>query len=44
LEGNRIDCSFRVEINERLIAEGEQGQRILKKTKIEQLIQSIKPT
>lgn len=43
LEGNRIDCSFRVEINERLIAEGEQGQRILKKTKIDQLIQSIKP-
>lgn len=43
LEGNRIDCSFRVEINERLIAEGEQGQRILKKTKIDQLIQFIKP-
>lgn len=34
IDGNRIDCSFRVEVGNRLIAEGEQGQRILKKSKI----------
>jgi predicted thioesterase len=37
LEGNQIDCSFNVHIGERIIAEGEQGQRILKKSRIETL-------
>jgi len=41
LNGNKIDCDFRVEIDERLIAEGEQGQRILKKAKIEQITKAM---
>lgn len=41
LNGNKIDCNFRVEIAERLIAEGEQGQRILKKSKLAQITKAI---
>ena len=41
LDGNKIDCDFRVEIDERLIAEGEQGQRILKKSKLAQMTMAI---
>ena len=41
LDGNRIDCSFRVEVGDRLIAEGEQGQRILKKSKVAQITANI---
>lgn len=42
LEGHKIDCSFQVKVGDRLIAEGEQGQKILKKEKVERLIQSVK--
>ena len=41
IDGNRIDCSFRVEVGNRLIAEGEQGQRILKKSKIKEITAHI---
>lgn len=44
LEGSRIDCCFRVEVAERLIAEGEQGQRILKKSKLSLLVDSLRPS
>lgn len=42
IEGHRIDCDFQAKVGERLIAEGEQGQKILKKEKVERLIQSVK--
>ncbi len=41
LEKNQIDCLFKVEVGDRLIAIGDQGQRILKKGKVEALIESI---
>lgn len=43
LEGHSIDCTFKVCVGERLIAEGEQGQKILKKTKINALVEALKP-
>ena len=42
LEGHKIDCSFQAKVGDRVIAEGEQGQKILKKEKVERLIQSVK--
>ncbi len=42
LEGHKIDCDFNVKVGDRIIAEGEQGQKILKKEKVERLIQSVK--
>lgn len=42
LEGNAIDCNFKVQVGERLVASGVQGQKILKKEKVERLIQSIR--
>lgn len=42
LEGNAIDCFFEVKANDRIIATGTQGQKILKKTKVQSLIDSIK--
>ncbi len=41
LEKNQIDCIFKVEVGDRLIAIGDQGQRILKKEKVAALIASI---
>jgi fluoroacetyl-CoA thioesterase len=41
LDGNQIDCSFQATVGSRLIAEGEQGQRILKKSKIQGIIDTL---
>lgn len=41
IDGHRIDCTFTVSVGNRVVAEGEQGQKILKKEKVERLIQSI---
>lgn len=41
LEGHVINCTFEVKVEDRLIAEGSQGQKILKKEKLERLIQKI---
>jgi predicted thioesterase len=43
LEGNAIDCRFEVKVGDRAVAEGTQGQKILKKEKLEKLISSLKP-
>jgi predicted thioesterase len=43
LEGNSIDCDFWVHAGERLVAQGEQGQKILKKEKVQRLIEQITP-
>jgi fluoroacetyl-CoA thioesterase len=37
LEGHEINCSFTAKVNDRLIAEGQTGQKILKKEKFERL-------
>jgi len=42
LSGNKINCDFQVCVGERIIAEGEQGQAILKKEKVQYLISSLK--
>ncbi|MFN5890579.1 MAG: thioesterase family protein [Bacteroidota bacterium] len=41
LEGNSLDCSFKVWVGDRLVAEGTQGQKILKKEKIERIKQQL---
>lgn len=41
LNGHVINCTFEVKVDDRLIAEGSQGQKILKKEKLERLIQKI---
>lgn len=42
LEGNTVDCSYTVMLGERLVAEGTQGQKILKKEKVQRLIDGLK--
>ncbi|MFY0671887.1 MAG: hypothetical protein JXQ87_00700 [Bacteroidia bacterium] len=39
---NNVICKFRAYVGNRIIAEGEQGQKILKKERIEQLFDSLK--
>lgn len=41
-EGNTLDCSYTVKIGDRIVASGEQGQKILKKEKVERLIAAVK--
>jgi fluoroacetyl-CoA thioesterase len=41
LEGNNVDCSYEVRVGDRLIADGTQGQKILKKEKVQRLIEGI---
>lgn len=41
LEGNTINCEFVAKVGERIIAEGEQGQKILKTEKVERMINQI---
>ena len=43
LQGNAIDCRFEVKVGDRLVAEGSQGQKILKKDKLKQLVSTLKP-
>jgi predicted thioesterase len=42
LEGNTVNCSFVVMVSDRLVAEGSQGQKILKKEKVDRLIEQIR--
>jgi len=41
LEGHQIDCTFVARVGDRIVAEGEQGQKILKKEKLERLVNQI---
>ncbi len=41
LDGNSVNCSFSVWVNDRLVAEGSQGQKILKKEKLERIKQQL---
>jgi fluoroacetyl-CoA thioesterase len=42
LDKNSIICSYHAYCGERLVAEGETGQKILKKERIERMFQEIK--
>lgn len=42
LHGNTVNCSFEVLVFDRLVAEGTQGQKILKKEKVDRLIAQIR--
>ncbi len=42
LHGNTVNCSFEVLVSDRLVAEGTQGQKILKKEKVDRLIAQIR--
>ena len=42
LHGNTVNCSFVVPIADRLVAEGTQGQKILKREKLDRLIDQIR--
>lgn len=39
---NELICSYNIKVGERLVAEGETGQKILRKEKIAQIFQSLK--
>jgi predicted thioesterase len=41
LHGNTVNCSFVVMVSDRLVAEGTQGQKILKREKLDRLIDQI---
>lgn len=41
LERNEIVCSYKVTCGERIVATGEQGQKILKKAKLEALFKDL---
>ena len=41
LDGNEIKCRWSAKVGERLIAQGDQGQKVLKKEKVQRLIQAI---
>ena len=42
MEGNSIDCEFSIYVGERIVAVGTQGQKILKKDRVKQLIEGLK--
>ncbi len=42
-ESHTLDCSYTVKVGDRLIASGIQGQKILKKEKLERVVASIRP-
>lgn len=41
LKGNSIVCSYTASVGSRLVARGEQGQKILKKERLQQLFSSL---
>lgn len=41
LEKNIVDCSYTVKIEDRVVALGTQGQKILKKEKLKTIIESL---
>lgn len=42
LKGNSIVCTYTASVGNRLVAKGEQGQKILKKERLQQLFGSLK--
>lgn len=42
INGHEIICTYTAKVAGRLIASGEQGQKILKKTKLERLFEQLK--
>ena len=42
LKGNEVNCSFIAKVEDRIIAEGRTGQKILLKGKIEKLFEGLK--
>jgi predicted thioesterase len=42
LEGNHLHCHFQAFVGDRVIAEGETGQKILKKEKLNRLFDQLK--
>ena len=42
LKGNEVNCLFTAKVNERIIAVGRTGQKILMKEKIERLFEGLK--
>lgn len=42
VQRNKVLCTYQAFVGDRLIAEGEQGQAILKKAKVEKLFSAIK--
>ncbi|RYD83060.1 MAG: hypothetical protein EOP53_01900 [Sphingobacteriales bacterium] len=41
IKGNEIICSYEAKVGERLIASGETGQKILKRSKLDRIFASI---
>lgn len=41
LEGNEVVCRYTAHVGDRLIAEGEQGQKILKHEKLRKVLEAI---
>ena len=41
-KGNDVNCSFTAKVGDRIIAEGETGQKVLKKEKLENLFEGLK--
>ena len=44
IEEHEIICTYSAKVGERIIATGEQGQKILKKKRVEQLFDGLKRT
>lgn len=42
VQGNEIICTFTAAVGDRLIASGKQGQKILKKEKLEKIFEKLK--
>ena len=42
LKGNTVNCFFTAQVNNRLVAEGRTGQKILPKEKLEQIFKDLK--
>jgi predicted thioesterase len=42
LHGNEIVCAYEARVGERLVADGEQGQKILPKEKLIRLFDSVR--
>jgi predicted thioesterase len=41
LQGNELICQWEAKVGERLLASGRQGQKILKKTKLDELFAAL---
>lgn len=41
VEGNKVECTFDAKVGDRLIASGKQGQKIIKKEKLQKLFASL---